>query len=192
MKRQGLNPSCRPSPKPRICSGRRITIVANGMTAEGFVACPPPQGIRGGACRNQSLLVPQPSRYEKQHRLNGMNVPRPSDPWRSERQDRGSRFDFGPPPGYQPIVLPGESISKYQRLAQSQPAAASRAPQVELHRQIEDPPAPLWPAPFPRMSRFRKAATVQTTGASAVFRRIRSYSRTLSRPGTGSRGDFTR
>jgi Rne/Rng family ribonuclease len=49
---------------------------------------------------------------------------------RSERSDRPERSqradssdDFGPPPGYQPIVLPGESISKYARLAQNQPAA---------------------------------------------------------------------
>ena len=27
----------------------------------------------------------------------------------------GRDYDYGPPPGYQPIVLPGESISKYQR-----------------------------------------------------------------------------
>jgi ribonuclease G len=59
--------------------------------------------------------------------------------WRSRRRGRGrrgdrmpeSRFsrpessqsarsDYGPPPGYQPIVLPGESISKYQRRAQAQ------------------------------------------------------------------------
>jgi Rne/Rng family ribonuclease len=47
---------------------------------------------------------------------------------RSERNDRPERSqrtessdDFGPPPGYQPIVLPGESISKY-RQAQNSPA----------------------------------------------------------------------
>jgi len=32
----------------------------------------------------------------------------------------GRDYDYGPPPGYQPMVLPGESISKYQRQAQSQ------------------------------------------------------------------------
>jgi len=32
------------------------------------------------------------------------------------------RAEYSPPPGYQPILLPGESISKYQRLAQTQPA----------------------------------------------------------------------
>jgi ribonuclease G len=32
----------------------------------------------------------------------------------------GRDYDYGPPPGYQPMVLPGESISKYQKQAQSQ------------------------------------------------------------------------
>ena len=32
----------------------------------------------------------------------------------------GRDYDYGPPPGYQPMVLPGESISKYQRQAQNQ------------------------------------------------------------------------
>jgi ribonuclease G len=32
----------------------------------------------------------------------------------------GRDYDYGPPPGYQPILLPGESISKYQRLSQNQ------------------------------------------------------------------------
>ena len=35
----------------------------------------------------------------------------------------GRDYDYGPPPGYQPILLPGESISKYQRQSQSQSAA---------------------------------------------------------------------
>src|ERR1017187_6338176 len=35
----------------------------------------------------------------------------------------GRDYDYGPPPGYQPIVLPGESISKYQRQAQNQAPA---------------------------------------------------------------------
>ncbi|HEX7422947.1 MAG TPA: Rne/Rng family ribonuclease [Terriglobales bacterium] len=32
----------------------------------------------------------------------------------------GRDYDYGPPPGYQPIMLPGESISKYQRQGQGQ------------------------------------------------------------------------
>jgi ribonuclease G len=35
---------------------------------------------------------------------------------RSARPERGERDEYGPPPGYQPILLPGESISKYQHL----------------------------------------------------------------------------
>ncbi len=67
-------------------------------------------------------------------------------PERSGRPDRGGRFsrperndrsgndrsqrsdqsdDYGPPPGYQPILLPGESISKYSRQAQNPPAQRS-------------------------------------------------------------------
>jgi Rne/Rng family ribonuclease len=42
---------------------------------------------------------------------------RPSDVAPSRPQE-SSRPAFGPPPGYQPILLPGESISKYQRFAQ--------------------------------------------------------------------------
>ncbi len=45
----------------------------------------------------------------------------PSAPTRSRTPD------YGPPPGYQPIILPGESISKYQRLAQQPSAAAMGA-----------------------------------------------------------------
>ncbi len=69
----------------------------------------------------------------------GMNHDRDRGNWRSRRRRRGGRRDgrdrgtesrfsrsaegsdsgrsqpSGPPPGYQPIILPGESISKYQR-----------------------------------------------------------------------------
>jgi len=41
---------------------------------------------------------------------------------RTERPARTERSDYGPPPGYQPMLLPGESISKYQRKSQSQTA----------------------------------------------------------------------
>ncbi|HLM82754.1 MAG TPA: ribonuclease E/G, partial [Terriglobales bacterium] len=40
----------------------------------------------------------------------------------------GRDYDYGPPPGYQPIVLPGESISKYQRQGQSQSQGQSQGP----------------------------------------------------------------
>src|SRR5262245_37287490 len=39
----------------------------------------------------------------------------------AQAEARGGRDEFGPPPGYEPIILPGESISKYRDRA---PAAA--------------------------------------------------------------------
>jgi Rne/Rng family ribonuclease len=40
----------------------------------------------------------------------------------------GRDYDYGPPPGYQPIVLPGESISKYQRQGQTASLPVENAP----------------------------------------------------------------
>jgi len=49
----------------------------------------------------------------------------------SPRTDRprGGDYDYGPPPGYQPIVLPGESISKYQRMAPAPARGEQSAPE---------------------------------------------------------------
>jgi Rne/Rng family ribonuclease len=44
----------------------------------------------------------------------------------AQRLEHTERAEYGPPPGYQPIILPGESISKYQRLAQAHPASPER------------------------------------------------------------------
>jgi Rne/Rng family ribonuclease len=58
-------------------------------------------------------------------------------PARNDRSDRSDRSDYGPPPGYQPIVLPGESISKYSRLSQNQPA--QRPSQALFSSQSSEP-----------------------------------------------------
>src|SRR5205085_11661391 len=57
--------------------------------------------------------------------------PRPAAaPERTERPARTeSRSEYGPPAGYQPIILPGESISKYQRYQQPQAAAPAQVEQ---------------------------------------------------------------
>jgi Rne/Rng family ribonuclease len=47
---------------------------------------------------------------------------RPAESAPSRTMDSGRIQPSGPPPGYQPILLPGESISKYQRWAQQPPA----------------------------------------------------------------------
>jgi ribonuclease G len=47
---------------------------------------------------------------------------------------------FGPPPGYQPIILPGESISKYRHMAETQ--AAQPAEQAERETSLAGGDAP--------------------------------------------------
>jgi Rne/Rng family ribonuclease len=51
---------------------------------------------------------------------------RPVESAPSRTMDSGRSQPSGPPPGYQPMLLPGESISKYQRYAQ--PPAAQQPP----------------------------------------------------------------
>jgi ribonuclease G len=46
----------------------------------------------------------------------------------------GHDYDYGPPPGYQPIILPGESISKYQR--------QSPSPALPAETAAAEPPVP--------------------------------------------------
>jgi len=80
------------------------------------------------------------------------NADRPQESRPSRPTEPSSvRTPSGPPPGYQPILLPGESISKYQRFSQQAPvqetqplqATAIAAPNV-----AEESPAPL-AATFP-------------------------------------------
>jgi Rne/Rng family ribonuclease len=66
---------------------------------------------------------------------------------RSDRadRDRAERSEYGPPPGYQPIILPGESISKYQRLAQARPAPTTASASATTARAAV--PVPEQPVP---------------------------------------------
>jgi Rne/Rng family ribonuclease len=48
----------------------------------------------------------------------------------SSRGESRSRSDFGPPPGYTPMVLPGESISKYRNLPQTPAAVVAEEPET--------------------------------------------------------------
>ena len=69
----------------------------------------------------------------------------------SETPREPQRTDFGPPPGYQPIILPGESISKYQRLAQNPVGPASeRAPEAQ-----ETPLGKMFPEDEPLFAKGR-------------------------------------
>jgi Rne/Rng family ribonuclease len=63
-------------------------------------------------------------------------LPRPND----RSGERPARPSYGPPAGYQPIILPGESISKYQRF-QSQQAAAPSASEQQVPEKAATPSA---------------------------------------------------
>jgi Rne/Rng family ribonuclease len=61
---------------------------------------------------------------------------------------RGRTSDYGPPPGYQPIILPGESISKYRGMAQQPSAPAARGAHASASLPQEGVQAPI-SATFP-------------------------------------------
>jgi Rne/Rng family ribonuclease len=75
---------------------------------------------------------------------------RPSEPMPPRSVDSGRGQPSGPPPGYQPMLLPGESISKYQRWAQQPPVQEPPAPRAiaGVTPQPAEPMAPL-SATFP-------------------------------------------
>ncbi len=75
---------------------------------------------------------------------------RAPEPRFSRPAETTQRTPAGPPPGYQPILLPGESISKYQRYAQ-QPAQETHPAQTvaEISSELSgETPAPI-AATFP-------------------------------------------
>jgi Rne/Rng family ribonuclease len=50
----------------------------------------------------------------------------------AEAPASSAREQYGPPPGYQPIILPGESISKYRNAAPRAPERDSAAPAADV------------------------------------------------------------
>ena len=72
---------------------------------------------------------------------------RPESPRATES---GRTQPSAPPPGYTPMLLPGESISKYQRYAQTQPQAPqAQRPVTEVATEQVAPPEPPIAAAFP-------------------------------------------
>ena len=69
---------------------------------------------------------------------------RPAESAGSRPMDSGRSQPAGPPSGYQPILLPGESISKYQRWTQQAPVQQPRqATAEEVHETRAESAAPL-------------------------------------------------
>jgi ribonuclease G len=73
-------------------------------------------------------------------------------PVAAPRSQEPSRSQFGPPAGYQPIILPGESISKYRGLSQPPPSQPSRTREDRAFEPVaesrDEAPAPI-AATFP-------------------------------------------
>jgi Rne/Rng family ribonuclease len=75
---------------------------------------------------------------------------RPVEPAPTRAVESGRTQPSGPPPGYQPMMLPGESISKYQRYAQQPPAQEPVRQSITAveHEAPAEPVAPI-AATFP-------------------------------------------
>jgi Rne/Rng family ribonuclease len=85
----------------------------------------------------------RPERTERPERNDRPQRPEFSDRGgRSERPartERPERSEYGPPPGYQPIILPGESISKYRGMNQNRPTRPSASETAAAP--VQDQPA---------------------------------------------------
>src|SRR6202162_3581256 len=93
--------------------GRRRRRGRRGERPESRFASPAPETPRE---------TPRPERTERTERTERPEfTERAVRSERPARTERPERSEYGPPPGYQPIILPGESISKY-RHAQTRPA----------------------------------------------------------------------
>jgi len=88
------------------------------------------RGRRGGRGIPDSKFVPEEQRTEPVAEREAEAPPRPQPPARPQPPR------FGPPAGFQPIILPGESISKYRNLQPQPPTAAG-----ETEREAESPAA---------------------------------------------------
>jgi len=117
-------------------------------------------------------------RRRRGRRDRGFDSPGPSRPAQSE--SRPERAEYGPPAGYQLILLPGESISKYRGLAPSPPAtehptSASESPKVALSETFPaDEPLFAETAPSATEDRSREIDSHTSPTSEAVARGHRS------------------
>jgi ribonuclease G len=78
------------------------------------------------------------------------------------REGSGRNQSFGPPAGYQPILLPGESISKYQRWAQPPQETSVKEPVEEAF------PGPLAEPSVPPVTSFPEDEPFFAVGAATA------------------------
>ena len=168
-------PESRPQPQPEIqlppaAEGSSYVIESDPFAEEAgpeapAVAVPEPGnvdtqprdrgndrgGFRGRRGRRRGRRGDQNDRYDRGDRGDRPSYesrfarPAASEAPATSAPARSRNSDYGPPPGYQPILLPGESISKYQRLAQQSQASARSQQQGEAisAAPVVDAPAPI-------------------------------------------------
>jgi ribonuclease G len=119
-----------PQPEPRAAA-QSFVIEGPDFPEEGEAASAPPQPVASGAegreAPNDGDQRENRGGWRSRRRRRGRRgerfpeskFARSSEAPRNEHNERSEGGDYGPPPGYQPIILPGESISKYQRVAKA-------------------------------------------------------------------------
>ncbi len=114
--------------EPRISEPGVAEPRSSAPNTEGFnQAVSAPRAESRGETRNETRGETRNDRFSRGERSGrGTSESRYSRPAPGARTGRD--YDYGPPPGYQPIVLPGESISKYQRQAQAAASPAENVP----------------------------------------------------------------
>jgi len=98
-----------------------------------------------------------------------------------ERTERPQRSEYGPPPGYQPILLPGESISKYKGLGQAQVSRQQSSRQYPSSPTREDTVPPIAKA-FPEDEPLFSEAKIAETNVSETKLADPESSRNASAP----------
>jgi ribonuclease G len=84
------------------------------------------RGRRGERGDDRGGRGDRPERTDRDRNGTETRFQRPTQTTPTARSGRD--YDYGPPPGYQPIILPGESISKYRQAAQGSALPAEVAP----------------------------------------------------------------
>jgi len=110
------------APEPENESGA-ASVSTEAAESKSNGGSPEPRDERGG-WRNRRR------RRGRRDRGNGGPESRYSRPVEKESHADRDREGYGPPPGYQPIILPGESISKYRgrSAAEASPTALAEPP----------------------------------------------------------------
>ena len=124
------------------------------------------RGRRGERMPDSKFARPGADRPAPEHSLSeaAHDAPRPERSFERtpERAERPQRSEYGPPPGYQPIVLPGESISKYKGLGQVQSSRQQSTRQYSSNPTREEavlPIAKTFPEDEPLFSETKLAET---------------------------------